>query len=105
MSNTLFRYLLMFIFAKVGFNTVTQEMKWVKWGVFLVSFINSAMVILVMGAKTDYDWVDEHDQPLLKGKYRDFTTEWFANNSSILVSNLLFNIISNIMEYVVFGIL
>lgn len=67
----------------------------VKIGVFLVSFFNSAFLILLMNA----------DLGFLTGKYNDFTKEWYGDNGGIIVSSMVFTAVYPAIEWAIFGFL
>lgn len=95
MGNTCFRYLIIFIIKNIGFSTQTEEMQKVKAGVFIISFFNSAFLVLLMNAEV---W-------LLKGKYNDFSSDWYQSTGSIIISSMAFTAVYPVIEYAGFGFL
>ena len=91
----MFRYLLIFIIKSIGFHTQTLEMLIVKKGVFIISFFNSAFLILLMNAEIGF----------FSGKYNDFSKEWYADNGGIIVSSMLFTAVYPAIEWAIFGFL
>ena len=80
----------------MGFETFSTEITYVRNAVFTVSFINNALLVLIMSA--DFEVLN-----YFQGKYSDINEEWFADIGSIVVSSMTFTAFYPILELLGFG--
>jgi hypothetical protein len=66
--------------------TKTQEIKWIKTGIFYLTFFEGAgMVLLATAPSTRFAKTN--------GRNTDFTTLWYVQNSTLLCDALWMNVI------------
>lgn len=58
---------------------------------FIVQFVNTALIILIVNAKLDFmpSW-----SPIFNGEYEDFTTEWYKQIGVSIILTMLIGIFS-----------
>lgn len=78
--------------------TFTEEMNLMKRVIFLVSFLNSGILIMLMSAYTDKPILSF----FLRGQYSDFSPEWFNDIGQIVKINLITNALYPLIELVLY---
>lgn len=93
--NTILRNKLVAQIQLVGFHTNSQLSKFIKNYVFMVQFINTAIITLLLNANLEdfgLGW-------LFDGKHADFTSAWYASVGNTLVGAMIFNFELPIIMY------
>lgn len=89
-GNQILQFFINILSEKIGFKTKTWEVYWHGRIIILVKFVNSAIMILLMGARLDFVPVIGR---IFNGTNRDFTYDWFRLIGSIFVTTtMLFSI-------------
>lgn len=65
-----------------------QEVYASAFNMFVLSFLNSAIIILLINFKVDS--MDDQSIPILKGDYKKFSTEWYRMVGSTIAITVLF---------------
>ena len=85
--NFIFRTLLIWSADQLQPSTFTDELIHMKRIIFIVAFLNSGILIILMSAN--------FDKPILRqiftGQYNDFTSEWYTDVGQIIKINLMTN--------------
>lgn len=82
----------------IGFKTKTDEIYWQARMILFMQFINTAIIILLMGAKLDFmPWIGK----FFDGSNRDFTFVWYRIIGSIYVSTMIIFSFQGVIEVVV----
>ena len=87
----------MLISKMIGFETSSAEIRFIKNAVFIVSFINNALLVMVMSANFEFT------SHVFNGKYSDFNLDWFIDIGSIVVSSMTTTAIYPVIELAIFG--
>lgn len=74
--------------------TETIETNQVKTAVFIATFSNSGLLILLMSAYSRAP-ILKH---IFKGQYSDFSPEWIDDLGSIIISSVVFNAINPLID-------
>jgi hypothetical protein len=74
--------------------TKTQEIKWIKNGIFYLTFFEAAVMILLATAPSTRF-------ANTNGRNTDFTTLWYVQNSLLLCDALVMNVIITLALYLV----
>lgn len=97
-SNAVIKYLVISLCKEIGFTTKTMMVFYERKIILAMQFMNSIVIILLMGAKLDF-------MPLIgklfMGDYRDFTEKWYRVIGSIFVTTTIFFIFGPIIEIIV----
>jgi len=84
--------------VKIGFKTKTQEISYQKIWIQTMQFMNSVVLIVLMGAKLDFIPVVGN---IFDGSHRDFTACWYDKIGSIFVVTMAIYIINPFIELIV----
>lgn len=86
--NYFLRIIIMEMIKRIGYHTETRETNMIMIFVFIVQFLNTAVIITLINANTN-----EAGLPLgiFNGANSDFNYEWYDEIGSALVSTMLFN--------------
>ena len=88
-----------FFITIIGYDSHTIEARSTKRWVFALTFFNSSIVILLMGANMDK--IPILDQRLFTGRFRDFTDQWYVLIGSQIVLNSVGDLVSPFIDYLV----
>ena len=91
------RYLIIFMVKWVGFSSFSKEIKHIKGAVFIFSFFNTGLLVLLINA--DFAYFNR----FFTGKYSDFNAEWYSDIGSTIISSLVFTAVYPIIEILLFG--
>lgn len=91
------RSVLIYFTSLLGPETYTQETYQVKLAVFVTTFMNSGLLIILMTANSNVPILKE----IFKGEYADFTSNWFDSVGTLIVTNLLINSFYPLIELVI----
>lgn len=94
-TNAILEEVIIFFTKKLGIDTHTEETEYMRVFIFSITFFNSVVVILAMGAYLEVDYMNL----VLNGKYRDFTNEWYIVIGSQFVMNTLVDAFSPLLTY------
>ena len=92
----IFRYIIVYTVQHIGYDSLSKEIYAVRNAVFIVTFVNNALLVLIMSA--DFEKIN-----YFQGKYSDFNQDWFSDIGSIIVSSMTFNAVYPILEILFFG--
>lgn len=91
------RYLIIFSIKWIGISSLSKETKRIKDAVFIFSFFNTGLLVLLINA--DFSYVSR----FFTGKYSDFNAEWYSDVGSTIISSLVFTAVYPIIEILLFG--
>jgi hypothetical protein len=74
--------------------TKTQEISWIKKGIFYLTFFEGAILVLLVSAPST--WFADTG-----GRNTDFTTFWYHQNSNFLCDALKMNVIITLIFFLV----
>ena len=77
----------MFI-KKVGYATESEQTKYIKNGVFIVSFFNTAILLLIVNADLNYSGIPLIGK-ILNGRHTDFSPDWYNEIGNNIVSAMI----------------
>lgn len=94
-SNMIIRHLVITLCTKIGFKTQTWMVFYERKIILAMQFINSIMIMLLMGAKLDFmGAVGER----FNGDYRDFTSGWYRVIGTVYITTMMFYMAYPFME-------
>lgn len=74
----------------------------IKYGVFIVQFFNTAILLLIVNANASSSGVPLIRLLLNDGQYSDFTAAWYNDIGNTLISAMTFNFTWPLIEFAVF---
>jgi len=74
-------------------HTVTKQLTSASTKMWVVMYINSGLVLLLINAKIE-KWKIPDGMPVFDGKYPDFTAEWYATIGTTIAMSCLFTSVS-----------
>jgi len=98
--NFVLRMLMIKIIMFIGYDTESAQMKAIKNGVFVVQFVNTGILLLMVSA--DASQTLPYLGAIFAGRFPDFTSEWYNTTGNSLVAAMQFNIYWPIIEFFVF---
>jgi hypothetical protein len=96
--NIIIREVNIVLIRKIGYHTVSAETSAVFLAIFIATFLNTGLLILLTGANTQstiLSWIP------LKGTYTDLTQNWYLDIGPALISTMTLN---SIYPYIDIGI-
>lgn len=93
-ANFIFRTMLIYFSSLLQPETETKETNQVKTAVFIATFSNSGLLILLMSAYSRAPFFKH----IFKGNYADFSPEWINDLGSIIVSSVVFNALNPLID-------
>ena len=89
---------------KIRYTSVTLETEFIKYGVFIVYFINTSILYVVA------PWDSrENDNPVLnkvfQGVYTDYNSNWFLDIGNTIAQTMFLNMFSPLLETFAFTVL
>lgn len=92
--NFVLRLLIIILIRKVGFETHSEQTKYIKNSVFTVQFVNTALILLLSNADlTGWGF------GMFDGRYNDFSPGWYSDIGNSITGAMIFNIIFPIIEF------
>lgn len=99
--NFVLRYIIIFVVKFIGYDTETKQTSRIMIFVFIVQFINTDLIILLMNAdlsQTGWPWFISFN----RGVHPDFTVSWYKDIGLTLINAMVFNIYWPVLEFIVF---
>ena len=86
-TNILIRNFVLYVLGKTGAKSESQLTYYISLSVFLFTFTNTAVIILLSNANLKSQGLDI----LTHGKYADFNTSWYLITGDILLQTMIIN--------------
>ena len=86
--NSIIRMICMYLIKLIGYHTESQEVSSIMTSIFISTFFNTAILLLLMDANTQYSilyWIP------LKGEYTDLTENWYLQLGPSLILTMCIN--------------
>jgi len=99
--NFLLRMFIILLIKRIGYSTESMQTKYIKNGVFIVSFFNTAVLLLLVNANLSQAGIPIFGG-LLNGQHPDFTGEWYNDIGNNIVSAMLYIAYWPIIEFFVY---
>ena len=78
----------MYLIKLIGYHTESQEVSSIMTSIFISTFFNTAILLLIMNANTQYTilyWIP------LRGEYTDLTENWYLQLGPSLILTMSIN--------------
>eukprot|EP00347_Sterkiella_histriomuscorum_P016370 403353449 len=99
--NFILRFVVIFVVKFIGYDTETKQTSRVLIFVFIIQFINTDLIILMMNAdlsQTGWPWFLSFNQ----GVHPDFTVYWYKDIGLTLINAMIFNVYWPVLEFFAF---
>lgn len=73
-------------------HTITEQLASSSSKMWIVQFVNTGIVLLLINAKID-SWKVPKGLPILNGSFDDFTAEWYSSVGTTIAFSLFFGAI------------
>ncbi len=101
LANFIMRIIINTLIKNIGFKTQSETISHIKDSVFFGAFCNTAILLLLVNANFGQIAIPIFEE-IFKGKYPDFTPQWYNDIGDVLVGVMIFNIYWPLIEFIFF---